>query len=263
MDIQKIGHVMTWTLDAPPVNSISESSLLAMERSLLELDADRGDVRVLVITGAGRFFSAGVDLTLVQENMERQDGADRMVEFIARVQAAYAAIEALLIPTVCIINGNALGGGFELALACDLRIASAGAQIGLPEITLGLLPGAGGTQRLPRLVGSALALRLIMRGEALDGAEAERLGLVHWVVSAGETAAFGSELAMELAGRSPVSLAAIKRCIRLSSTPGGGYVTELETTHLLMSDDIARGEVTDFFSRRQSSKTNRTRAGSE
>lgn len=263
MDIKAIGRVVTWTFDDPPANSIGESSLAAMERSLQEMSEKPEEIGVLVITAVGRFFSAGVDLSLVHSNMVRDDGPDRMVAFISRLQAAYAAIESLPFPTICIMNGNALGGGLELALSCDLRVASQESRLGLPEIKLGLLPGAGGTQRLPRLIGKALALRLIMLGETIDATEAQRLGVVQWALPASETMAFGNALAAELAGSSTFSLAAIKRCIELSSTVSAGYEAELETTRLLMSDDTARAEVLDFFAKRTAQKHPQSKEGSE
>jgi enoyl-CoA hydratase/carnithine racemase len=242
------GPITRWTLDRPPANSIGELEIDAMRGSLDDLTRKGSETRALLITAAGRFFSAGVDLQLVHKNMLRDDGAEQMVDIIGRLQAVYADIEALSIPTICALSGNALGGGLELALACDFRIASNDAKYGLPEIGLGLLPGAGGTQRLPRLIGRPLALRLILRGETLTGAEAERIGLVHWSVPADDVMSFGTELAGELAARSPLAVTAIKRAIAESDERDGrGFETELETTRALMDDPEARAEVLAFF----------------
>jgi enoyl-CoA hydratase/carnithine racemase len=246
--LERQACVLTATFDSPPANAIGEDDLHALQELLASVERPDSDIRALVFTGEGRFFAAGVDLNLVRANIERPDGADLMAGFIERLQAAYAAIESLPFPTICAMNGGALGGGFELALACDLRIAAEDARYGLPEVKLGLLPGAGGTQRLPRLAGRALALRLIMRGESVTGSEAERLGLVHWALPAGEVRAFAAEVAEELAGYSKVALAAIKQCVGFDNSPEG-YQLEVKTTRVLMDDPDAREGLRRFFSR--------------
>ena len=256
MNVTADGPITTWTLDRPPANGIGESEIDAMRASLDELASEGSETRALLITAHGRFFSAGVDLQLVQENMELADGPDRMVAIISRYQSVLADIEALAIPTVCAMNGNALGGGLELALACDFRIASDEAKYGLPEINLGLLPGAGGTQRLPRIIGRPAALRLILRGESVSGAEAERIGLAHWSVPSDDVVSRGVELARQLAGRSALATKAIKRAIAESARPGGhGYQIELDTTRALMTDPTARAEVLAFFQARAAART--------
>lgn len=255
MDINDDGPVATWTLDAPPANSIGEAAVAQMRASLDRLTMSGHPARVLLIESTGKLFSAGVDLELVKANMTDPDGGDKMVDFISRVQEVYADIEALAIPTICVMSGSALGGGLEFALACDLRIAADDAVFGLPEILLGLLPGAGGTQRLPRIVGTALATRLILRGETLTGQEALAAGLVQWSVPRDETRTLGRDLANELAGRSPLAVGAIKAAIRLSPQGGSaGYQLELDTTRSLMADPIARSEVIAFFQKRDDAR---------
>jgi enoyl-CoA hydratase/carnithine racemase len=246
--LQRQASVLTATLDSPPANAIGEGDLQALEELLASVVRPDSDVRALVFTGEGRFFAAGVDLKLVRANIERPEGADLMAGFIERLQAAYATIESLPLPTICAMNGGALGGGFELALACDLRIAADDGRYGLPEVQLGLLPGAGGTQRLTRLGGRALALRLIMRGESITGSEAERLGLVHWALPVDAVQPFAADLAAELAGYSTVALTAIKKCIGFDNSPEG-YRLEVETTRMLMDDPDAREGLRKFFSR--------------
>jgi enoyl-CoA hydratase len=246
--VRSSGAVMTVSLDSPPVNAIGESALAALEDVLETLQRPESEVRVLVFTGEGRYFGAGADLQLVRTHIESPTGGDDMVAFVQRLQNAYATIAALPIPTICAMNGTALGGGFELALACDLRIAASDASYGLPEIKLGLLPGAGGTQRLTRIGGRALAFRLALRGETVSGSQAEQFGLVHWALPTSEVAAFAAELADELASRSPMALAAIKRCIQLDDSREG-YELEIETTRLLMDDPNAREGLKKFFAR--------------
>ena len=135
---------------------------------------------VLHIRSEQKVFCAGADLKEMRARMDMADGADRMYAYVASIQRLYFRIEALPQVVLAEIGGAAMGGGFELALACDLRIAANEAKVGLPEARLGLIPGAGGTQRLTRLCGPALANGLILGAEVLDGAAAAALGVVHW-----------------------------------------------------------------------------------
>ena len=160
--------VTTLTLNRPPVNAISEDWVAAFETKLDDL-ARGPRFTVLHIRSEQKVFCAGADLKEVQERMDAPDGPDRMYAFVAGIQRLYFRIEALPQVTLAEIGGAAMGGGFELALACDLRIAANEAKIGLPEVRLGLIPGAGGTQRLTRLFGPGLASRLILGAEILDG----------------------------------------------------------------------------------------------
>jgi enoyl-CoA hydratase len=176
-------------------------------------------------------------------------GRSQLVAFVRRLQRAYARLERLPQATLAEIGGPALGGGLELALACDLRIAAQEARLGLPEARLGLLPGAGGTQRLARIAGEALAKRLILRAEIVDGREAAALGLVHWAVPAGELAARSRALANELAAIPAAALAACKRCIEAGLAGSDGYAAELESTALLLASDETQRRVREFLER--------------
>lgn len=184
----------------------------AVRRELVEaLDAWRDDpaVRVVVLTGAGdKAFIAGAD---IGEFAERTPVEQRQAMTGRRVFDELAAYPK---PTIAMINGFALGGGCEVALACDLRIAARSARLGQPEIKLGLLPGGGGTQRLPRLVGFGNAMRLILTGELIGADEAARIGLVDIVVDDAELEARTNALALTLAGYSPVALALAKGAVR-------------------------------------------------
>ena len=153
--------VTTLTLNHPPVNAISEEWVRAFEAKLDEL-ARGPRFTVLHIRSEQKVFCAGADLKEVQERMDAADGPDRMYSYVAGIQRLYARIERLPQVTIAEIGGAAMGGGFELALACDLRIAANEAKLGLPEVRLGLIPGAGGTQRLTRLCGPALARGLFL-----------------------------------------------------------------------------------------------------
>ncbi|MGB7687506.1 MAG: enoyl-CoA hydratase/isomerase family protein, partial [Pseudolabrys sp.] len=171
--------VTTLTLSHPPVNAISEEWVRVFDAKLDQL-ANGPRYTVLHIRSDQKVFCAGADLKEVRTRMHASDGADRMYAYVASIQRLYARIERLPQVTLAEIGGAAMGGGLELALACDLRIAATEANLGLPEARLGLIPGAGGTQRLTRLCGPALAARLILGAEIIDGAAAERLGVVHW-----------------------------------------------------------------------------------
>jgi enoyl-CoA hydratase len=181
-------------LDRPTV----EALVAAVERAIAA-----PAVRVVVVTGAGeRAFVAGADI----REMSALDARGGAAHALA-LQQALARIEGAPKPVIAAINGFALGGGLELALACHLRVAADRARFGQPEVTLGLIPGAGGTQRLPRLVGRARALELILGGEMIDAAEALRIGLVNRVVAAAELRPTVERMAATLASRSGVAQA--------------------------------------------------------
>ena len=150
----------------------------------------------------------------------------------------------LPMPTIAAIEGNALGGGLELALCCDIRIASERARLGLPEVRLAVTPGAGGTQRLPRVVGSARARELILTGRVMTAAEAERIGLVHEVVPAGEAVARSLAIGEEIAARGPLAVREAKRLIALATETDldVGLAAELEASErIFATDDLLEG----------------------
>ncbi len=176
--------IEVWTIDRPERrNALDRATVAQLAREAHRVRGDRS-VRAIVITGAGgKAFSAGADL---KERRGMDDVAVR--SFLDGWRAAFGAIDRLPVPTVAAIDGVALGGGFELALACDFRVASRGAVMGLPEVTLAIVPGAGGTQRLTRLLGPALAKELILFGRRLDAEEAHSLGLLNRLAADGEGA---------------------------------------------------------------------------
>lgn len=239
--------VTTLTLSRPPVNAISEDWVRAFDAKLDELGR-LAPCTVLHIRSDQKVFCAGADLNEVKERMNMRDGADRMYAFVAAIQRLYARIEHLPQVTLAEIEGAAMGGGLELALACDLRIAGREAKLGLPEARLGLIPGAGGTQRLTRLCGRATAARVILGAEVLDGATAHQLRIVHWVVARVELAARAREIALGIASLSAAALAASKACI-VAAADGdrAGYSDELEHTRRLFDDPEARQRVQAFL----------------
>ncbi|HWP35786.1 MAG TPA: enoyl-CoA hydratase/isomerase family protein, partial [Thermodesulfobacteriota bacterium] len=167
------GPVALLTLERPEAhNALSLALCEALLDALRRLAADPAGVRVVILTGRGPSFCAGADLK------ERRGQPPAWLRRHHRaIVSAVEAVAALPLPVVAAVHGHALGGGFELALACDLRVAADGARFGFPETTLGIIPAAGGTQRLPRLVGPAVAKELIFTGRRIDAAEAHRLGL--------------------------------------------------------------------------------------
>lgn len=194
--------VATLSVNRPEVlNALDEQTTAEIAEAAERLDADE-EVKVVVVTGAGdKAFVAGADIgVLVEYGPVEGRGAAR------GGQRAFDRLERMGKPVIAAINGYALGGGCELALACHVRIASDRARIGLPEINLSIIPGHGGTQRLPRLVGKGRALELIASGRQLDAEEAERIGLVNRVVPHDELAATVEELARELAGKPPLAM---------------------------------------------------------
>jgi enoyl-CoA hydratase len=244
--IQTADRVTTLTLSHSPVNAISDQWVRSFEAKLDQL-ADTA-CTVLHIRSDQKVFCAGADLKEVRERMDMADGPNRMYAYVAGIQRLYARIERLPQVVLAEIGGAAMGGGLELALACDLRIAANEAKVGLPEARLGLIPGAGGTQRLTRLCGPALASRLILGAEILDGATAATLGVVHWAAPRAELAQYATELARRIAGLPAAALAASKACIAAAGHKDrGGYTDELEFTRLLLKDPETRQRVQAFL----------------
>jgi methylglutaconyl-CoA hydratase len=190
-------------------NALGRDDWLAL-RSLVRELADDSDVRGVILTGAGdRAFAAGAD---IGELVDRAP----LVALDGLVQRALRELEDLPVPTIAALNGHALGGGWELALACDLRVASPTAELGLTEASLAIIPGAGGTQRLPRLIGKSRAKDLILTARKLGAAEAERIGLVNRVARGdgeGALRAAALELARAIAANGPVAVRAAKDAI--------------------------------------------------
>jgi enoyl-CoA hydratase len=169
------------TLCRPPVNAIDDAMISVFHRVLDELVSLR-DWQVLHIRSSQRVFAAGADLALIRSWKDASSPAAALNGYVERLQGLYQRIENLPQVTFCEIGGAAMGGGFELALSCDLRMAAEEAKLGLPEVGIGLIPGAGGTQRLTRLCGRGVASRVILGCEPIDGRTAATLGMVEWAV---------------------------------------------------------------------------------
>ena len=209
LKLEKRGHTAIITLCNPPAHTWTEESLQALARLVRDLDEDRA-VYALVITGDGdKFFSAGADLKLFADGDK-----SRAREMARRFGEAFETLSDFRGVSIAAINGYAMGGGLEAALACDLRIAEEQAQLALPEATVGLLPCAGGTQNLPWLVGEGWAKRMILLGERIEAATALRIGLVEDVVARGAALETALRWAQRVEGQSPSSVAACKKLIQ-------------------------------------------------
>ncbi len=243
------GAVAVITLARPPVNAIDDAMLDALLEAAGQV-ADHGSLALLRIRSSRKVFCAGADLAMVGARVTSPTGAEDMMRSVRRFHEAYDRIAALPVVTLAEIEAHALGGGLELALACDLRIAAHEAKLGLPEANVGLLPGAGGTQRLTRLCGPGVAARLILTGELVGGAEAERLGLVQWSAPAAELREKADQIAQRVAGLSVEALRAAKGCIAIASAIAPeGVKAEIEGIGALMREPSTRHRVASFLAR--------------
>jgi len=247
---RQVGRVLVATLSRPPVNALDDK-LIAELDAVVERAIQDDNVAVLHLRSDQRAFSAGADLALIEACFATPQGPEAMTEVVRHMQRLYWRLESAPLVTLAEIGTTALGGGLELALACDLRVAALEARLGLTEARLGLLPGAGGTQRLTRLCGPGLAKRLILGAEVIDGAEAERLGLVQWARPRDQLAAFASEVAARCAAMPKAALAANKRCIAAATDPErDGYADEISETRTLYDHAETRRKVSDFLAKR-------------
>lgn len=206
------------------------------------------DVSVLHLRSAHKTFCAGADISLMRKLLVTPEGCSAMVDLIRELQGVLARLEGLGIVSVAEINGAAVGGGFELALACDFRVCSESAKLGLPEASLGLIPGAGGTQRLSRMCGEAVARRIILGAELVNGRDAASLGLVQWAVPEKRLESWTKSLVKRLGSLPRQALAASKRCIAASQCEAlDGYKLELEETLKLYGHDDTRKRLNTFL----------------
>lgn len=241
------GWVTVITIDRrEKLNALNRQVLEELKQALLSLN---GDNRALVITGAGdRAFVSGADIQAMRE----MDPAGAKA-FAELGHAAMTLLENHPAPVIAAINGYALGGGCEIALACDIRIAAENAVLGLPEVTLGLLPGIGGTQRLPRLVGPGLAKEMIFSGRRLTAEEARQIGLVNRIVPRGEALSAAKQLAAEIAANGPVAVRHAKAALNmaLSTSLASGLQYEVDQFALLFATEDAREGMGAFIERRK------------
>lgn len=242
-----LGPVAHLELVNPPLNLVTHELTEQLREALARLAAS-DDVRVVVVTGRGeRAFCAGSHIGEFEGLRGRVAEGKLLLE-----KLVYRQLAGLPMPTIAAIEGDALGGGLELALCCDLRIASARARLGMPEVRLAVLPGSGGTQRLPRVVGPARAKELILTGKVISAEEAERIGLVNEVVPAGEARSRGQAVAEEIAARGPLAVREAKRLIDIAGDVDldAGLAAELDASErVFASDDMLEG-ANAFFAKR-------------
>lgn len=207
------GHTVVVTIDNPPANTWDGENLAALAQLVDDCNADR-DIYALIITGQGeKFFSAGADLKLFASGDKSVAG-----EMAAAFGRAFETLAGFRGVSIAAINGFAMGGGLECALACDIRIAEQQSALALPEATVGLLPCGGGTQNLAWLVGEGWAKRMILCGERVDAATAEKIGLVEEVVDRGQALGRALALAAAVGRQAPPAVAACKRLIQQART---------------------------------------------
>lgn len=236
------------TLNRPPANAISAELVLELEAAVAELEGDEG-VRAVIVTGAGdRIFCGGADLGSAFSG----GASDDLEAFLRRGNALLRRIEAFPKPVIAAIQGHATGGGCEIAMACHLRIMKETARIGQTESNLGIIPGYGGTQRLPRLIGRAKALEFLILGTQIPAAEALALGLVNRLSKEGETLADARALARTIAGRAPIATRLIIRCVDqgLNGTIDEGIETEVRAFRESLATEDATEGIQAFFQKR-------------
>jgi enoyl-CoA hydratase len=208
--VERSGAVAVVTLNRPEVlNALNLQMLRELSDTVAAFDAD-DTLRAVILTGAGaKAFAAGADIAELNALGNARAGEEQA----RRGQALTTSLERLRVPVIAAVNGFALGGGCELAMACDIRVASSSARFGQPEVSLGILPGYGGTQRATRLVGEGWAMYLCLTGEMIDAQEALRIGLVQKVTAPDELLGEAQRIAALIAAKGPLAVAAAKRAI--------------------------------------------------
>jgi enoyl-CoA hydratase len=238
----RLGRVAELALDDPPLNLVTGEVLAELDAALASLEsAPAGEVRAVVVTGRGERFSVGSNVKEFEAHRASPTRGRERFELEARVAQRLAGLP---MPTIAAIEGDALGGGLELALCCDLRVASEQARLGLPEVRLAVTPSTGGTQRLPRIVGPAHAKELLLTGRVIGAPEALRIGLVNEVVPAGQALARARAIGDEIAERGPLAVRAVKALVdgALDRDLAAGHIAEVETSvRIFASDDLLEG----------------------
>jgi len=248
LKVETEGGLATITISRPKVlNALNDDTLTELEQAFTELEHD-GTTRVVIITGDGeKAFVAGADIL----ELQKADifAARRISEKGHRI---FSQIEASNLISIAAVNGFALGGGCELAIACDIRYAADIAKLGQPEVNLGIIPGYGGTQRLPRLVGRGKALELLLSGNLIAAEEAASVGLIDAVFPAAELMEKTKKFAAKVLSKSPLSTVAVKSCVRQgleSSLPAGCSLEISQFSAMFASDDKNEG-MTAFLEKR-------------
>ncbi len=243
-----VDRVATVTFNNPPANLLSTRVWNELERHVDRLATD-SSIKVMVITSSGRFFCPGADL----KELQHIDTAQQAKDVSLRGQALLNQMEQLDKPVLAAINGSCLGGGLELALACHLRFASVASSFGFPEVNLGLIPGWGGTQRLPKLIGLSKATEILLTGSLISADEAQRCGMVNAVWSEADLLPRTQELAERLVQKGSLGLRAVLRALRAAKNNplSEGLAQEAELFGELFETEDAKEGINAFLEKRQ------------
>ncbi len=238
-------------INHPPVNALSCQVMEEMDRSLAELKG----AKVVIITGTGNFFSAGADI----KELAGFASVREATKFAQRYHEILRRIELSPVPVIAAINGHCLGGGMELAMACHIRIASEGVKLGQPEVNLGIIPGAGGTQRLPRLIGRARALEMLLTGEPLTAEEARPIGLINHVTKPMMLLEEARFLAKRLHGKPAIAMSLIIEAVEggLSRSLVEGLELEARLFGMVFSTEDSHEGLRAFLEKRPPAFKNR------
>jgi enoyl-CoA hydratase len=242
------GHVATLTIQSPPANALSSKLLKALSEKLDIIEKEE-KVKVVILKGEGRFFSAGAD---IKEFTSLQEATDYQL-LSEYGQQLFDRIEHFSIPVIAAIHGAALGGGMELAMSCHIRIASEHAKLGLPELTLGIIPGFAGTQRLPQFVGTAKAYEMILSGLPITAKEALQYGLVNQVTSEEEVFNVAENLATKIAEKSKPTINLIMQLIPYAKAENfsAGVRAEAKAFGEIFGSEDAKEGIQAFMEKRK------------
>jgi len=246
---EKKDNIGILTINRPQkMNALTNELMSELKQLLEEIEKDQ-KLRVLIVTGSGdKAFVAGAD---IKELVDRDAMMGRRVS--CERQEVFSKLENLPVPSIAAVNGYALGGGLELALACSIRVCSEKAQFGAPEVKLGIIPGDGGTQRLPRLVGQGRAMEMVLTGDFIDAQEAFRIGLANNVVPPEELMEKTMELAQKIASRPPLAVKYAKEAVNRSQEGSGtaGFALESYLHALSCTTEDKKEGVTAFLEKRK------------
>lgn len=236
------------TIDSPPANALSSSIIQEIDEFLDDIESNP-KMKAVIIHGEGRFFSTGADIkefTDINEPMQ-------FSELSEKGQKVFERIEKFHVPVIAAIHGAALGGGLELAMSCHMRIVAKNAQIGLPELTLGLIPGFAGTQRLPQLVGAPKAMEMMLTAEAITGKEAAQLGLANKAVAEEEVLEQAKGIATKIAEKSKPTIEKIMELVNYAKTGqySEGAKQEADAFGMLFGTEDAKEGISAFLEKRK------------
>lgn len=251
--VEKEAGIMWLTLNRPETrNALDANTLAEIDAAFTDAETDN-EIRVIVLQGAGgKSFAAGADIKQLHDR-------HALEALIPGMQGLYSKIESCSKVTIAAVAGYALGGGCELALACDIRIATKNAKFGLPELNLGIIPGAGGTQRLSRIIGKGRALDMILTGKIIDGEQAERVGLVTYLTDEVGLVDTAQKVAADVIKKGPVAIKLVKLAVHKGYDVDSGtamWIEKLSQAVVFNTEDKKEGTLA-FLEKRNANFTNR------